>query len=152
MHENAAYAHDIGSLRRAQNGVLQERGAETFALPGSIDRQPAENGHGHRIWHVAADRTRRIDKVQRSSRQAIVADDPPSVCNDICARGSADLIGARPAAQPIVKRGMSALKEVKFMRFGQKRGSCERQLRQGRGAFIKRSKPSPPGGRSSTAR
>ena len=43
LHQHCADTHGIGSLLRPQERILQQRGAETFALLGAANCQPAKH-------------------------------------------------------------------------------------------------------------
>jgi hypothetical protein len=109
VHEKAANTHDGSGLRRAQRGILQERRTQALALPVAVDGKAAKNGHGDRIGHVSANRSRRIGEIERTGRKAVIADNAPFFGNDICARGTADLIGSGAAAQPFIERVVATL-------------------------------------------
>ena len=69
MHEKATDAEDLRRLRRAENRILQQRNADTFALPFLIDGKTAQHGHRDRIGHVAPDLPRSLDCGNRPGGQ-----------------------------------------------------------------------------------
>ncbi len=54
MCQHAAYSHDLGGLRGAEDSILQQGGTQSLALLGLIDRQPTEDSQGNRVRHVAS--------------------------------------------------------------------------------------------------
>lgn len=152
VYQQTPNSHNLGSLGSSKHGILQQCRADSFALPASVYGQPAEDSHGNRIWHVPADFSRSIGQIERPRREAVIANDAPMLGDDIGARRPAHLVGPGAPTQPIIQLVVSALEEIEIMRVIQWRRRRERQDCQGLGAFIRRAKPSPPGGLSRIAR
>ena len=115
MGEQATYADDVGGLSGAQHGILQQGDAEPFAMPRQIHREPAEDGHGDRIRHVATNRSGRVVDSQGPRGQAVVTDHPGTFGRNISARRTGDLVGASAPLQPVVEAGLSAFKPIQFV-------------------------------------
>lgn len=62
VDENAANAEYVRRLPHAQNGILQKRCAQAFALPCSINREASKDGHRNGIGHIATQAARRFTK------------------------------------------------------------------------------------------
>jgi hypothetical protein len=73
-------------------------------LPSLINRQPSKERGRHRIRHIAANSSGRRRVHYRSCREAVIADDPPALGDDIRPRCAARFVLPSPALQPVIER------------------------------------------------
>ena len=152
MNKQAPNTHDVRGLGRAEHGILQQRSPKSLSLPVTVDREPAEDRHGDRVGHVAAQRSGSVCSRECTRGETIVADDAIDLADDIRPGCPAELIDAGAATQPVVQARIAAVEHGEIMPLGEQRRCTEGQDCHGLLAFISRSKPSPLGGRSRTER
>ena len=104
MGEDCPRADDLGCRERPHRDVAQHIGAEPSALPGTVDREPAEKHDRHWVRHVAPDPAARHAVRHRAGREAVVADDPATCADDERSRRALELVASRATLQPVIER------------------------------------------------
>lgn len=103
MNQKPSYAQNVARVYGAQHRVLQQCYAQPSALPGFVDRQTAQNGYRHGIWHIAADRGRRIVQCQRTGGKTVITDHLGAFGDNIGARRAANLVRACAPLEPVIQ-------------------------------------------------
>lgn len=124
---------------RALDGIAEQCNTESAPLPGLIDRQAPQDGHRHRVRHVAPDALGGLAQRQCTRGQAVIADDGPLRRDDVGPRSPAELIVPGAARKPVVEGLDTATKAFDVMRLRERRGGLEGYAFQGLGAAMRRS-------------
>lgn len=97
------------------HGRVSKPAAQPQAMPPGIDSQPGQHHHGNRIGHNPTEASRSGCNPDYSGSEGIIGDDSTTLADYVCASRTAELIGARTAAQPLDERGLSAREALKVM-------------------------------------
>lgn len=112
MNDHAAYSDDLSGLHDAQRRILEKRTAKPLPAVAACDCQPPEDHDGYWIRHVPAECAAGGSGGDGARRKGIEANHPGALAAHIGARCPTRLIRCRPALEPVVQRGCTAVEAL----------------------------------------
>ena len=120
MHQQTAYAGDVGSLCGAQQSITQQRLAQAIALVCAIHREPSQNHDRHGVTGQAFhDPLRCRLRCNTANSQAVEANHRIGMAANISLRAVCFLVDQRMALQKLVQRDLPTIERINMISRGQ---------------------------------
>lgn len=144
MDQNAPDAQQISCKGNPSGAILEQGSPQAPPLPCRINGKSRQDGNRYRIWHIAAEPTRRRQGRNAAGGQGIICDNTIPLAGNEGTGRTGHLIGTRPADQPMVKVSLAALKPIQEVMSSQwnRRRQRHRDRSQGAGCSKLRRKRS----------